>query len=68
MDGRGTKSWAGSAVDYLEGRSLLNAELTRRSRGGERLDAGGSEAASWLTPGRPFSHPVFWAPFIAIGA
>jgi CHAT domain-containing protein len=55
-------------LDYLEGHPLLNAELTRRSRGGEHLGAGGSEANSWLTPGRPFSDPVFWAPFIAIGA
>ncbi|MBS1862257.1 MAG: CHAT domain-containing protein [Actinobacteria bacterium] len=55
-------------LDYLERHSLLHAELTRRSRGGERLGAGGSKVSSWLTLGRPFSDPVFWAPFIAIGA
>jgi CHAT domain-containing protein len=55
-------------LGYLDGHPLLNAELTRRSRNGERLDPGGSEAGSWMTPGRPFSDPVFWAPFIAVGA
>jgi CHAT domain-containing protein len=54
--------------DYLEDRPLLNAELVRRSRGGEHLSARSSGAGGWLAPGRPFSDPVFWAPFIAIGA
>jgi CHAT domain-containing protein/tetratricopeptide (TPR) repeat protein len=53
--------------EYLRQHPLLDAEAQRRAERGVRLGIDSRSADRWLRPGRPFSHPYFWAPFIAIG-
>jgi CHAT domain-containing protein len=59
-------------ADFLRQHPLLDAEAQRRAERGERVgivpSAEDGWGNGWLRPGRPFSHPYFWAPFIAIGA
>jgi CHAT domain-containing protein/tetratricopeptide (TPR) repeat protein len=53
--------------DYLRQHPLLEAEAQRRAERGVRIGIDSRSANGWSRPGRPFSHPYFWAPFIAIG-
>ncbi|MBS1675978.1 MAG: CHAT domain-containing protein [Actinobacteria bacterium] len=52
---------------FLAAHPQLAAEALRRSERGERIGAPPSAADTWLQSGRPFAHPRYWAPFIAIG-
>jgi CHAT domain-containing protein/tetratricopeptide (TPR) repeat protein len=54
------------ARTFLNAHPKLRADAERREREGEQIDSK-SRGTAWLSPGRPFSHPTFWAPFIAIG-
>lgn|GEM_PF-2647544 len=54
--------------DYLQQHPLLDAEAQRRVERGVRVGIDSHSVDGWSRPGRPFSHPYFWAPFIVIGA
>lgn len=49
--------------DFLDAHPLIGAEIRRREAGERRRRARASGA-----PGQPYSHPDYWAPFIAVGA
>jgi len=52
---------------FLAKHPQLDAEARRRNERGERVGASPSAADAWLRSDRPFAHPRYWAPFIAIG-
>jgi CHAT domain-containing protein/tetratricopeptide (TPR) repeat protein len=47
-------------------RSLTDAEIAERTRGGHRRDGAGQGAADVATE-RGYEHPYFWAPFVLVG-
>lgn len=55
-------------AQFLEGHPALEAEFRRRSALGERPGHRGTDARMATGEERPYAHPVFWAPFIAVGA
>lgn len=53
---------------FLGEHPALEAEVRRRTNAGDPPGRRGPGAPTAPEGNRPFSHPVYWAPFIAVGA
>jgi hypothetical protein len=55
-------------AEFLDGHPALATELRRRAALGSPVGRRGT--AGWTTgaAGRPYAHPDYWAPFVAMGA
>lgn len=53
---------------FLDEHPALNAEVRRRTEVGNPPGRRGPDTPAGTGGNRPFSHPVNWAPFIAVGA